>query len=176
MSCWLFIGQLLSHVRPFETPWIVARWAPLSMKHPRQEYWSGFPFPYPGDLPDEGSNPCLLHQQVGSFTTEPPGKPREKRKCYLLSHVWLFVTPWVVAHQAPLSMGFSMQKYWNGLPLLSPWDPAEPGIKAGFPALQADSFPTEPPRKPQGSHVDIINCQIIVVIINCKSQLGHYHR
>ena len=41
-------------------------------------------------------------------------------KCWSLSHVWLFVTPWTVAHQASLSMGFSRQEDWNGLPLPSP--------------------------------------------------------
>jgi len=40
--------------------------------------------------------------------------------CYSLSHVWLFVTLWTVAHPAPLSMGFSRQEYWSGLPFLSP--------------------------------------------------------
>ena len=64
-------------------------------------------------------------------------------KCYLLSHVQLFVTPWTVAHQAPLSMVFSRQEYWTGLPFLLV------GIKPGSPALQADSLPSEPPRKNQ---------------------------
>ena len=45
----------------------------------------------------------------------------------LLSHVWLFVTPWIVAHQAPLSMGFPKQKYWSELPFPSPRDLPNPG-------------------------------------------------
>ena len=44
--------QLFSHVQLFVTPWTVACWAPLSMGFSWQEYWSGFPFPSPGDLPD----------------------------------------------------------------------------------------------------------------------------
>ena len=44
------------------------------------------------------------------------------------SHVLLFVTPWTVAHQAPLSMGFSRQEYWSGLPYLPPGDLPDPGI------------------------------------------------
>ena len=56
-----------------------------------------------------------------------------------LSHVRLFVTPWTVDCQAPLSMGFSKQEYWNGLPFPSPGDPPNPGIKPVSPALQADS-------------------------------------
>ena len=50
-----------SHVQLFETLWIVARQAPLSMGFSRQEYWSGLPCPPPGHIPDQGSNPCLLH-------------------------------------------------------------------------------------------------------------------
>ena len=65
----------------------------------------------------------------------------------MLTHfscVQLFVTPWTVAHQAPLSMGFSRQEYWNGLPFPSPGNLPDPGIKPGSPALQADSLPSEP--------------------------------
>ena len=49
-------------------------------------------------------------------------------------------TPWTVACQAPLSMGFSRQKYWSGLPFPSPGDLPKPGIKPGSLALQADSL------------------------------------
>ena len=52
-------------------------------------------------------------------------------------------TPWTVAHQVPLSMGFSRQEYWSGLPFPSPGDLSDPGIKPMSPALQADSLPTE---------------------------------
>ena len=65
-----------------------------------------------------------------------------------LSCVRLFVTLWVVAHQAPLLMGFSRQKYWSGLPCLPPGDLPDPGIKHVYPVLQTDSLPTEPPGKP----------------------------
>ena len=64
-----------------------------------------------------------------------------------LSLVRLFVTPWTVAYQAPLSMGFSRQKYWSGLPFPSPGDLPDPGIEPGFPALEADSLTSEPPGK-----------------------------
>ena len=56
----------------------VAHQTSLSIGCSRQKYWSGLPFPPPGDLPDPGINPsslCLLHWQVDFFTTEPPGKP-----------------------------------------------------------------------------------------------------
>ena len=60
-------------------PWTVACQAPLSMVFFRQEYWTGLPFPSPGDLPDPGTKPgslCLLHWQVGSLPLVPPGKPQ----------------------------------------------------------------------------------------------------
>ena len=52
-------------------------------------------------------------------------------------------TPWTVALQASLSMGFSRQEYWNELPVPSPGDLLDPGIEPGSPALQADSLLTE---------------------------------
>ena len=52
-------------------------------------------------------------------------------------------TPWTVAHHAPLSMGFSRQEHWSGLPFPSPGDLPDPGIEPMSPALQANSFLTE---------------------------------
>ena len=57
-------AQLLSHVRLFMTAWTVARQALLSLGFPRQEYWSGLPFPSPGDLSDPGIKPMLLALQA----------------------------------------------------------------------------------------------------------------
>ena len=65
-------------------------------------------------------------------------------------------TSWTVAHQASLSMGFSRQQYWSGLPFPSPGDLPNPGIEPtspGSPALQVDSLPTEPPKKPRGAYL-----------------------
>ena len=59
-----------------------------------------------------------------------------------------FMTPWTVAQQAPLSMGFSQQEYWSGLQFPPPGDLLDPGIEFVSPALQVDFFTTEPPRKP----------------------------
>ena len=61
----------------------------------------------------------------------------------LLSPVQLFETPWPVACQASLSMGFSRKEYWSGLPFLSPEDLSNPGTEPRFPALEADSLPFE---------------------------------
>ena len=64
------------------TPWTIARQAPLSMGFPKQEYWSGLPFPPPGDLPDPGIKPASPASPAlagGFVTTEPPGKPSSLR-------------------------------------------------------------------------------------------------
>ena len=68
-----------------------------------------------------------------------------------MSSVRLFATPWIVAHQAPLSMGFSRQEYWSGLPCPSPGDLPDPGIEPRSPALRIDTLLSEPPRKPDTS-------------------------
>ena len=66
---------MLSHVQLFATPWTVASQTPLSMRVPRQEYWSRLPFPTPEDLPDPGIEPASLVSPAlagGFFTTVPP--------------------------------------------------------------------------------------------------------
>ena len=60
----------------------------------------------------------------------------------------MLATPWTVASQAPLSMGFSRQEHWSGLPFPSPGDLPDPGIKPESPAFQADSLLTELQRNP----------------------------
>ena len=60
---------------------------------------------------------------------------QQQVKVLSLSSVWLFVTPWTVAHQAPLSMEFSRQEYWNGLPFPSPGDLLYPGTKPRTPVV-----------------------------------------
>ena len=59
----------------FVTPQTVARQAPLSLGFPRQEYWSGLPFPPSGDLPDPGIEPGSPELAGGFLTNEPPGEP-----------------------------------------------------------------------------------------------------
>ena len=66
-----------------------------------------------------------------------------------LSRVQLFATPWSVAYQAPLSMGFSRQEYWSELPFAFPGDLPDPGIESRSPALEADTLTSEPPGKPR---------------------------
>ena len=64
------------------------------------------------------------------------------------SRVQLLAIPWTGVYQASLSVGFSRQEYWSGLPFPSPGDLPDPGIEPRSPALQADTLPSEPPGKP----------------------------
>ena len=78
----------------------------------------------------------------------------------MLSRVQLFATPWTVAPQAPLSMEFSRQEYWSGLPFPSPGDLPDPRIKPvsfAFPALAGGFFTTEPP---ENCYILIISCSV----------------
>ena len=108
--------------------------------------------PSPGDLPNPRIEPMLPVSPGladGFFTLESPGKPKYLyvHACMLnlLSHVWLFVTLWTIAHQSPLSLGFSRQEYWNALPCLPPGDLLDPGVEPAFlmpPALSGGLFTT----------------------------------
>ena len=66
----------------------------------------------------------------------------------MLSHIQPFLTLWTVAYQEPLSVGFSKQEYWSGLPCPPPGDLPNSGMEPRSPALQADSLPFEPRGKP----------------------------
>ena len=94
-------------------------------------------FPFPGFL---HSHPLSKKHTLLSIHVV-------KVKVKSLSHVLLLATPWTVAYQTPLSMGFSRQKYWSGLPFPFPEDLPNPGIKPGSPTLQAEALPSEPPGK-----------------------------
>ena len=114
------------------------------MEFSRQEYWSGLPFPPPGDLPDQEIKPlsscvsCTGRQILYHRATwETHGGGLVAKSCSTLA------TPWTVARQAPLSMGFSRQEYWSGLAFHSLGDLPYLGIEPRSPALLADSSPTE---------------------------------
>ena len=85
-------------------------------------------------------------------------------------------TPWTEAHQAPLSMGFPRQEYWNGLPFASPEDLPDPGIEPVFPvssALQADSSPAESSGKSLVYRVHSeTSCQVALVVKNPPANAG----
>ena len=96
-----------------------------------QEYWSRLLFPTLGDLPDpriEPKSPVAPAMAGELFATEPPGKP----KCYMHDkslQLFPIAILWTVACQALLSMGFSRQEYWSGLPCSPPGDLPNPGIE-----------------------------------------------
>ena len=116
----------------------------------------------------ENSNPQhqmldILSKEI--FRTLHPGiswfkriwKNAKIQKVYFVlshfSHVWVFATPWTAACQPPLSMGFSRQENWSGLPCPPPGDLLDPGIKPEFLTSnlhwQEGSLPLAPPRKPK---------------------------
>ena len=66
------------------------------------------------------------------------------------------MTPWTVDHQAFLSLGFSRQEYWSGLPFTSPGDLSNPGIKQASPVLAGGFFTAEPPGKPTEVNIDVV--------------------
>ena len=86
---------VLSHAELFETPWTTAHQPVLCMGFPGLEYWSGLPFPSPGDLPDPGSNPHLSrlrYRQVGSLPLVAPTKGGLSLKYLLWGEVIVMVS------------------------------------------------------------------------------------
>ena len=85
-------------------------------------------------------------------------------------------TPWTISHQAPLSVKFSRQEYWSGLPFSSPGDLPDPDIKPGSPALQADALPSELLLESHGhlGSVDTLKEFIILVPLYPLAQFSCY--
>ena len=92
--------------------------------------------------------------------------PRGKSEC-ALSCVCLFVTPWTIAHQAPLSMEVFRQEYWSGLPFPLQEDLSNPGIQLESPALIGRFITTEPHGKPRVRCVGSKNLTLVL----CKTQI-----
>ena len=78
----------LSHVRLFVTPWTIAYRAPRSMEFSRQEYWSGLPFPSPGDLPNPGIEPGSPALQADALPSEPAGKLIASNICFISDFIF----------------------------------------------------------------------------------------
>ena len=97
-------AQSLSCVWFFATPWAVAPQAPLSMGFPRQEYWTGLPFPLPGDLPDPGielispASPALAGE---FFTTEPLEKPKTLTALFFITYPRLQASVYMIPSDSP---------------------------------------------------------------------------
>ena len=159
----------MSVVSNSATLWTVALQAPLSIGFSRQEYWSGVPCPQ-GIFPTQTLNWNLLHWQAGSLPLAPPYFPWKKVKVKSLGYVQLFTTPWTVAYQAPLSMGFSRQECQSGLPFPSPGDLPHSGIELRSPTLPADALPSEPPGKPLGGNKHLRSG----FMVSACDELGHW--
>ena len=154
--------KLLCHARLFATPWTIDYRAPPSLGFSRQEYWSGLPFPSPGDHPNPGTEPSLLHSRQTLYCLSHQGSRKWSLMMYKLARSLClsaqslrpcptFATLWTVVCQSPLSCGLSRQEYWSGLPFPPPWYLPHPGTEAMSsvtPVLQVESFTTESPGKP----------------------------
>ena len=124
---------------------------------------------------------CLFQYRL----LDPPPKFLTHRSlvgpvCMLVSHVRLFATPWTVACQAPLSMGFSRQEYWSGFPFPSPRDITNLGIKLESPSLQAVSLSPEPPGEPVGGSwgfaVLLSSQELLLLVAQGPHFECHWHR
>jgi len=94
-----------SHAQLFVTPRTSAHQAPLSMGFSRQGYWSGSPFPSPGDLPDPGLKPWFPALQAVSLLTELPGKPKICRKTFIVRDWFWLMGLWTNKSHNLLSTG-----------------------------------------------------------------------
>ena len=121
---------------------------PLSMGFSRKKYWSGLPFPAPGDLLTQGSNPCLLNWQMDSLPLSHLGSPI--LVCESESHLVVSdsATPWTIQ-----SMEFSRPEYWSEQPFPFPGDLLNPGIEPRSPSMQSDTLPAEPQGEPKNTGV-----------------------
>ena len=138
----LLLLSRFSRVRLCATPWTAAHQASPSMGFSRQEHWSGLPFPSPMHESEKWKwGRSVVSNSSQPHRRQPTGSPvpgilqartlewvaisfsnawKWKVKVKLLSRVGLLATLLIAAHQAPLSMGFSRQEYWSGVPLPSP--------------------------------------------------------
>ena len=129
----------------FATPWTIARQAPLSKGFPREEYWSGLPHPYTGDLPNLGINLCFLHWQADSSPlSEPLRKPQ-----YIYNEVK--VTQSCPTLWDPMDYtvhGFLQSRILEWVTIPFSRGSSQPEVEPRSPTLQADSLPPEPAGKP----------------------------
>ena len=115
--------------------------------------WVAMPSSRGSSRPRDRTHICFLYWQAGSLPRSHQGIHGTKIK-RMISEVKVtqscptLVTPWTVAHKVPLSMGFSRQEYWSGLPFPSSGNLPDPGIEPMSSALQADSLLTELGGKP----------------------------
>ena len=123
-----------------------------------------------GNLSDPGIEPTSLTFPAlagGFFTTSTTWKDLKVREQMLVAQSCLpLVNPWTVALQAPLSMKFSRQEYWSGLPFPSPADLPGPGVKPQSPARAGRFFITVPPGKPHRV-LDLVSKELDLSSYSC---------
>ena len=111
-----------------------------------------------GIFPTQESNPGVLHCRQILYQLSYEGSPKANGGGGLVTKSCpTLATPWTIACHTPLSMEFSRQEYWSGLPFPSPGDLLNPGIEHRSPALQADSLLTELQGKPPNPEVDSLS-------------------
>ena len=128
--------------------WTHVHWVndAIQVPYPLSRSPPALSFSAPGSFPvSQFSTPGGRSIRASASSTVLPTNIQHWYPLWLTGHVRLFATLWTLAHQAPLSMAFSRQEYWSGLPFPSSGDLPDPGIElatsAVSPALQADSFP-----------------------------------
>ena len=162
----------LSRVWIFVTPWSVAHEAPLSVGilQARILEWVAIPFSRGCFQPRDWTQVSRI---AGGFFTvwgirEALTLTVLCNKCYgvcVLSHVWLFVTSWTIAHSVPLPLGFPRQEYWSRLPSLPAGDLSNSGTETVFllsPALALDSLPLSHLGKPHN------RCYLNILEMQCS--------
>ena len=154
----------LSRRRSAPSPHREGTWGLYEQSKPRARGFIGFLH-----------KPWIINLFLSTFFSVDSGPPDSGPLVIVksLSHVWLFETPWTVSYQAPLSMGFSRQEYWSGLPFPSPGDLSNPRIEPGSPALQADALTSEPPGKPRTTTQKKLDPRSFTPIDT--GRLGQYH-
>ena len=126
---------------------------------------------------------CIHGRDPGKLSNSPTWLSACVLSCF--SHVWPFVTPWIVAHQAALSMGFSREEYWSGLPCLLPGDITDLGIEPTSltPTLAGRFFTTSPTWEVQNAQAFTLNTIISyiqkkmlkAVVWDLKGEEGNWH-
>ena len=112
----LSLGYVFSLVWLFVTSWTIARQSPLSLRLSQQDYWSGLPFPLPGDLPNPRIKTAFLASPAlaaGFFTAEPPGKPSYPEACHVKPCKITYGRVWKITQRILA---------WSWMPQIQPWD------------------------------------------------------
>ena len=145
-----------------DTPWAVAHQAPLSVEFSRQAYWSGWPSPPPGVFPNQAWSPRHCVSCIGRQTLYPcgpraglqcPHRQKAEARSVVSSSLW----PHNLQPSRLLCpQNFPGQNTGVGCHSCLQGNLPDPGTEPGYPALQVDSLPSEPPRKPSNVQSSII--------------------